>query len=196
MNQKTDYSQKASWYKLPEITRDVDTFYIYATEYSVGSFEEGAPDYATLDNAEMLEGVKAEYIEHASTFEGTTNVFVPYYRQAGLRYAGEIHKKTGNVDAALLGIPYDDIAAALDYYFENYNGGRPFIIAGHSQGSSMALLLLRTYFVTIHSRIALLMKLSGLKNRPDRNDPGIVPIRTICTANWRGLRDYGLQLMA
>ena len=26
MNQKTDYSQKASWYKLPEITRDVDTY--------------------------------------------------------------------------------------------------------------------------------------------------------------------------
>ena len=45
--------------------------------------------------------------------------------------------------------------------------------------------------VTIHSRIALLMKLSGLKNRPDRNDPGIVPIRTICIANWRELRDYG-----
>ena len=43
-------------------------------------------------------------------------------------------------------MPYDDITAALDYYFENYNGGRPFIIAGHSQGSAMVLLLLRTYF--------------------------------------------------
>ena len=59
------------------------------------------------------------------------------YRQAGLRFAGEIHKKTGDVNAALSGMPYDDITAALDYYFENCNGGRPFIIAGHSQGSSM-----------------------------------------------------------
>ena len=142
-----DYSKAECWYKLPEeITKDVDTFYIYATEYIAGSFEEGAPDYAPLGNAEMLEGVVAEYIGHATTFEDSTNLFLPYYRQAGLRYAGEVNKKTGNIDEALLGIPYDDITAALDYYFENYNDGRPFIIAGHSQGSSMTLLLLRTYF--------------------------------------------------
>lgn len=146
MNQKTDYSQKANWYKFPEITKDVDTFYIYATEYIITSLEEGAPDYAELDNEEMLEGVVVEYIGHATTFEASTNLFLPYYRQSGLKYAGEISKKTGNIDEALLGMPYDDITAALDYYFENCNGGRPFILAGHSQGSAMALLLLRTYF--------------------------------------------------
>ena len=27
----------------------------------MGSFEEGSPDYATLDNAEMIQGVDAEY---------------------------------------------------------------------------------------------------------------------------------------
>ena len=141
-----DYSQKTSWYQIPDITKDVDTFYIYATEYIMTSFDEGAPDYATIDNAEMLLGVKIECRDHASAFADSTNVFVPYYRQSGLRFAGEIHKKTGDVDAALSGMPYDDITAALDYYFENCNGGRPFILAGHNQGSSMALLLLRTYF--------------------------------------------------
>ena len=142
----TDYSKKESWYKIPEITKDIDTFYVYATEYIMGSLEEGAPDYATLDNAEMMQGAAAEYMAHASTFEDSTNVFVPYYRQAGLKYGGEISKKTGDVNAALKGMPYDDVTAALDYYFENCNGGRPFIIAGHSQGSAMVLLLLSTYF--------------------------------------------------
>ena len=141
-----DYSKKANWYKLPEITKKVDTFYIYATEYILGSFEEGAPDFATIDNAEMREGAKIEYRDHAAAFAEATNVFVPYYRQSGLKYAGEIFKKTGNADGAFVGMPYEDITAALDYYFENCNGGRPFIIAGHSQGSAMALLLLRTYF--------------------------------------------------
>ena len=112
----------------------------------MGSFEEGSPDYATLDNEEMVQGVAGEYMMHAAAFADSTNVFVPYYRQAGLRFAGEIHKKTGDVNAALSGMPYDDITAALDYYFENCNGGRPFIIAGHSQGSSMVLLLLSKYF--------------------------------------------------
>ena len=143
---KPDYSQKSNWYQIPDITKDVDTFYIYATEYIMGSFEDGAPDFATIDNAEMQQGVDAEYKLHASTFADSTNVFVPYYRQSGLKYAGEIQKKTGDVAAALRGMPFDDVTAALDYYFENYNEGRPFIIAGHSQGSAMALLVLREYF--------------------------------------------------
>jgi hypothetical protein len=141
-----DYSQKSCWHQIPEITKDVDTFYIFATDYIMSSFEEGAPDYATLDNEEMLLGAKIEYRDHASAYADSTNVFVPYYRQSGLRYAGEVIKKTGSFDNALLGLPYEDLTAALDYYFENCNGGRPFIIAGHSQGSAMALLLLKKYF--------------------------------------------------
>ena len=76
-----DYSRAECWYQIPEITKDVDTFYIYATEYIDSSYNEGAPDYATLDNPEMLEKVPNEYMAHASTFEDSTNVFVPYYRQ-------------------------------------------------------------------------------------------------------------------
>ena len=142
----TDYSKKEYWYQIPEITKDVDTFYIFATDYIMSSFEEGASDYATLDNPELLEGAKLEYRDHATAYADSTNVFAPYYRQSGLRYAGEVIKKTGNFDNALLGLPYEDMTAALDYYFENCNGGRPFILAGHSQGSSMALLLLSRYF--------------------------------------------------
>ena len=91
-------------------------------------------------------GAQIEYRDHATAYADCTNVFAPYYRQSGLRYAGEVIKKTGDFNTALLGMPYEDITAALDYYFENCNGGRPFIIAGHSQGSAMVLLLLRTYF--------------------------------------------------
>ena len=141
-----DYSKKECWCKLPEISKDVDTFYIYATEYIMGSFAEGAPDFASLDNTEMLQGAEAEYNLHASAYVDSTNLFMPYYRQSGLKYAGEMARKTGTADAAFEGMPMNDITAALDYYFENYNGGRPFIIAGHSQGSAMVLVLLRTYF--------------------------------------------------
>ena len=142
----TDYSQKDCWYQIPEITRDVDTFYVYATEYIMGSLAEGVPDYATLDNAEMREGVATEYLLHATAYADSTNVFVPYYRQAGMQYAGDVWKKDGNIDAALSGMPYDDITSALNYYFEHFNNGRPFIIAGHSQGSAIIRLVLKKYF--------------------------------------------------
>lgn len=139
-----DYSQKASWCNLPEITKDVDTFFIYPTEYM--GFNEGDPDYALFDNTEMRNGAKACYVLQASAYESSTNVFMPYYRQAALRYAVEIWKKTGSGDAIFSGLPYSDITSALDYYFENYNNGRPFIIAGHSQGSGIALFVLKKYF--------------------------------------------------
>ena len=112
----------------------------------MGSFEEGAPDFAALDNAEMLQRAETECKLHATAFEPSTNLFVPCYRQAGARYAGEVYNRTGSTDAAFAGLPYDDITAALDYYFEHCNGGRPFILAGHSQGSGMVLLLIQTYF--------------------------------------------------
>lgn len=141
-----DYSKEECWFQIPEITKEVDTFYICATEYTQSSQEKGAPDYAPLDNEEMLSAAPIEYATQASAFEDSTNVFVPYSRQAGLKLEAEVAKRDGNIDAAISGIPYEDITAALDYYFENYNEGRPFIIAGHSQGSAMAKYVLKNYF--------------------------------------------------
>lgn len=139
-----DYSQKADWHRIPEITKGVDTFYILATEYM--GFAEDDPDYATIDNPEMVANAPIQYEMNASAFADSSNVFVPFYRQAGLKYAGEVWKKNGNIEAAISGIPYDDITDALDYYFNNFNNGRPFILAGHSQGSAIAKLVLKKYF--------------------------------------------------
>jgi len=145
MNDKAiDYSQKANWYKMPDITKDVDTFYIYSTVYMGAN--EGDPDFATLDNAEMLGGVEIEHVIKSSVFEESTNVFIPYYRQASMAFEGGVWKKTGDIRAELTGTPYGDITSALDYYFENCNGGRPFVIAGHSQGSAILSLVLKGYF--------------------------------------------------
>ena len=141
-----DYSQTSCWYQIPEITKEVDTFFVYPTEYLASN--EGDPDYATLDNAVMLDGV--ENIDHrflASVYEDSTNVFMPYYRQASFRVQGDAWRKTGDIRNALKDAsPYADITAALDYYFENYNNGRPFILASHSQGSGICSLVLENYF--------------------------------------------------
>ena len=99
----TDYSIKANWLSFPKVTKDVDAFYIYSTVYVESSYEEGAPDYAPLNSLEMITGALGEYETNASVFEESCNVFVPWYRQAGMRYAGEVAAKTGDVDAVLAG---------------------------------------------------------------------------------------------
>ena len=139
-----DYSQRAKWYKQPKITKEFDTFYIYSTMYF--GINEGDPDYATLDNAEMLAGIDIEHAIKSSVFEESTNLFIPFYRQSSMKYAAEIFQEDGSIDAALVGMPYGDITAALDYYFKNFNNGRPFIIAGHSQGAAILRLVLKKYF--------------------------------------------------
>ncbi len=139
----TDYSIKASWYKIPEITKKVDTFFVYPTDYM--GMDSGDPDYAPLDNQDMLEGVEFDHLVLASVYEDSTNLFMPYYRQASVRTLANAGKKTGDVRSGL-STPYQDITAALDYYFKNYNGSRPFIIAAHSQGSAIVTMVLQDYF--------------------------------------------------
>ena len=144
VSEAPDYSQEDCWLSFPEISKDVDTFYIYSTQF-MGK-EKDDPNFAPLDNPEMVIGAHGEYVTNASAYEDSTNVFSPYYRQASMRYAGEFREKTGSIDDAISGIPYEDISAALDYYFENCNNGRPFIIAAHSQGSGLAKYVLKNYF--------------------------------------------------
>ena len=139
-----DYSKEACWWKIPEITKEFDTFYIYSTIFMGAN--EGDPDYATLDNKEMLAGINVEHAIKSSVFEESTNLFIPLYRQSSMKHAAEVFQKDGIIEAALTGIPYGDITAALDYYFKNYNNGRPFVIAGHSQGSAILRLVLKRYF--------------------------------------------------
>ena len=142
----TDYSEKDNWLRFPAISKDVDAFYIYSTSYIESSFEEGAPNYATLHNPEMMMRALGEYETNASVFEESCNVFVPYYRQMGIKYAAEVQKETGSLDAGLTGVPYADITAALDYFFEKCNNGRPFVIAAHSQGAALLKHVLKKYF--------------------------------------------------
>lgn len=144
MSGAPDYAREDCWLQIPEITREVDTFFVYPTEY-VGA-KEGDPDYAPLDNPDMREGAGNDRIIMASAFEDATNVFIPYYRQCSAYAMKRAYDSTGDVRAALAGIPYEDITAALDYYFENYNNGRPFIIASHSQDSAINSLVLKDYF--------------------------------------------------
>ena len=136
-----DYADKNNWMRQPEITKNVDTIYIYPTEYADDS--EGAPTFADINEKTMREPAQETYLMQGTAYEDSTNVFVPYYRQVNMAAASKMTPK--ELSAAFNSVPKQDVFAALDYYFKNLNGGRPFILAGHSQGSAMQSLVLAEY---------------------------------------------------
>ena len=67
----------------------------------------------------------------ASVFNGCCRVYAPRYRQATL-YS---FMDDGDNGKQAIDLAYADVKAAFQYYLDNYNNGRPFVIAGHSQGA-------------------------------------------------------------
>lgn len=78
-----------------------------------------------------------------TAYEESTNVFAPYYRQANMAALAALTPEERN--KTLASVPKEDVFTALDYYFENLNDGRPFILASHSQGSAMQSFVLAEY---------------------------------------------------
>ena len=137
----SDYSNPDNWYQIPDITKKVDTFYIYPTSYI--DLDKDAPLICGIDNPDMREGVVGSYQASGEIFEESTNVFAPYYRHTNLKAA--IGMTTSEYLKFQTQEQRTDIYAALDYYFEHYNNGRPFILAGHSQGSAMTKIVVMEY---------------------------------------------------
>ncbi|MBQ9667090.1 MAG: DUF3089 domain-containing protein [Bacteroidaceae bacterium] len=138
-----DYSKAENWLDTPDaIDKPVDVFYIYPTAYFKQAETESA--VCDIDNAVMQANAQRYLFNQASVYRQSCNVFAPYYRQMDVPTLGAMSEE--NVETHFRFSASQDPTRALDYYFEHWNGGRPFIIAGHSQGSAITLMLLEDYF--------------------------------------------------
>ena len=156
-----DYSQMNYWVAHPEVkdmadlipgkgelmeyqsTADVDVFFIYPTIYTKKQHKDH-PWFADVNDEKLNDNIAKSTIKYQATvFNASGKVYAPLYRQAhiGVYYANDLSLK---VDA--LEFAYRDVKKAFEYYLENWNNGRPIIIASHSQGTNHAVSLLRDFF--------------------------------------------------
>ena len=143
--QATDYAKTEYWLSLPaSAEKTVDVFYLYPTVFQKVNKDE--PNICNIDNPVMLKNSKLAFAIQASAFEPVGNLYAPYYRQADAAYTLEL--PLAEQAKVVGGIPTTDALAAFDYYIQHYNQGRPFILAGHSQGSNVLLYLLSDYMKT------------------------------------------------
>ena len=155
------YSIAYNWQTLPEnASQPVDVLFFYPTTYlqnpDNGS-EYSAGWNQTIEQAHADPAIQAQVESKSSVFyEAGTNLYVPYYQQAaGVDVLNALLWNTEPANSAAattaLEIAYTDIENAFDYYMAHYNKDsnhrpRPFILAGHSQGSNLLLMLLERRF--------------------------------------------------
>jgi hypothetical protein len=115
--------------------KEVDVFFVHSTGF-VGP--------GGWNSSMQIENSEAQSIEYmlssmASIFNGCCNIYAPHYREAQIQSFMPENFDSGT---QALDLAYQDVEAAFDYYLTHYNQGRPFIVVGHSQGTTHALRLL------------------------------------------------------
>jgi hypothetical protein len=130
-----DYSQAAHWLSLPATVYKADVFYLYPT--TSWTKNNSTSMICAIDDSAMMAGAAQAFTRQATAFDTAANVYAPYYRQD--------NSSPDNRLNVIAGIPTTDATAAFDYYIRHFNQGRPFILAGHSQGANIVCNLLSGY---------------------------------------------------
>lgn len=145
-----DYADDGAWSALPgrddagdpvptgtvaadQLTAPADVFYVHPTTY-VGKRWNGPVDDPGLNADTDRVATRIQ----ATAFNGCCAVYAPRYRQANGTAFIEPSDDAGRAfDLAL-----DDVRRAFDAFLERRGTDRPFVLAGHSQGTILAERLL------------------------------------------------------
>ena len=120
-----------SWHSDP--SAPMDCFYVYPTVSTDGTMNSDmTPDAAELRVIE----------QQFARFASVCRPYAPSYRQVTL--AGLMAGFAGGGPRALeQGLAYNDVRDAFHHYMQYDNGGRGFVLVGHSQGSYILTRLIR-----------------------------------------------------
>ncbi|PTN38260.1 DUF3089 domain-containing protein [Desulfonatronum sp. SC1] len=165
------YSISTNWQTLPKnASHAVDVFFLYPTTY-FPDIKSNSSVYSpiwnqTIGQAQADPSISTQVASKSSVFhKAGTNLYVPYFQQAaGFNVLEALLWKTNEANRAAatmaLEIAYRDVEDAFDYFLSHYNkdaknNPRPFILAGHSQGSNLLLMLLQRRFsdATLRERL-------------------------------------------
>lgn len=175
---------------------EVDVFFLHPTTYTGAGRSERQWNADVHDAKTNKKTDDSSILFQASIFNGTGRVYAPRYRQAHLHVF--FAKKDSTSAKQALDLAYSDVKAAFQYYMDHWNNGRPFIIAGHSQGSRHAMMLIKEMIE--NQPVAKQLVAGYIVGWPVQNNffqqikPCATPDETGCYCTWRTWnRKYGLK---
>jgi hypothetical protein len=142
-----DYSDATQWY-ISDRQADADMFYIISTEIGDYTLEDGTVRHLAdtyLD--QTRQPMYSEMLGVDTLTSGRLNYYSPYYRQCSL------HSFASDSVSYRFNIALDDARRAFAYYIDNQNNGRPFVLAGFSQGAMIARELLKEMDESVYQRM-------------------------------------------
>jgi hypothetical protein len=117
-------------------TAPVDVFYIHGTGY-VGN---ASWTWSMVNSSATRENARFSLANEVSIFNGCCNIYAPHYREASIyAYIGMPAVKWQQ----FLDVIYPDISNAFQYFLQHHNRSKPIVIVSHSQGTHLALKLLK-----------------------------------------------------
>lgn len=135
----TDYSKPTSWYHNGKAVDNAlaDVFYVLPTCVVQTMDSAGKERFqADLSDKGQIENMDLSYQLANDIFGDSANFFAPYYQQITLSGYYSNEYETAKTNAMT------EVKNAFHYYLEHENGGRPFILAGFSQGGQGVVELL------------------------------------------------------
>ncbi|MFL0810107.1 MAG: DUF3089 domain-containing protein [Agarilytica sp.] len=129
-----DAAPAATGFENRQSEAEADVFYVHPTTST-----DKSAGWTTSAKAELKLGPFDPLALQASVFNGAARIYAPRYRQATLY---SFYDESGEGKKALA-FAHADVIDAFIHYLAHYNNGRPFFIAGHSQGAMMLLPVLR-----------------------------------------------------
>lgn len=129
----TDYAKQENWAFYSESTEhDVDVFFVAPTAVHSQTY------YMDIADAKAKEKFAGATAMEKGIYDQAADFYAPYYRQMSL----EAYALPDDEKAQYQEMAYADVNDAFNYYMEHINQGRPYILAGFSQGSEMVKRLL------------------------------------------------------
>lgn len=141
------YSDSTQWH-IVNRHAPIDLFYIVSTETGDYLFNGTPCHYADTYNDSIRSLLYAEMVGVDEIMSNQLNYFSPYYRQCTLQSF-----TTSDLMQKRIPLAMGDVRRAFAYYLEHLNGGRPFILAGFSQGGYAVVELLKEMDSATYSRM-------------------------------------------